>query len=110
MVIDNGDVKLAVHMARAVASIKELAVEYVDYLLGKDSQLHIAAPTWFMKHRKLVNSQDPSVVLEMATIELLSKHCLVNKGSDNARPAQVINRWIAASVGKRPHMGRCFMF
>ena len=90
VVIDNGDVKLAVHLARAVAST-ELAVEYVGYLPGKASQLHIAAPTWFMKLGKLVNNQDPSVVLEMATIELLSKHGLVNEGSDNARPAQVIN-------------------
>ena len=98
VVIDNGDVKLAVHLAKAAVVSQESAIEYVDYLLGLT-----AHTSWFLE-RPACDNWDPIGALQMATIELLALHSLVDERRDNTRPGQV-NGWIAAAL-ERQH---CFI-
>ena len=98
VVIDNGDVKLAVHLAKAAVVSQESAIEYVDYLLGLT-----AHTSWFLE-RPACDNWDPIGALQMAAIELLALHSLVDERRDNTRPGQV-NGWIAAAL-ERQH---CFI-
>ena len=100
VVIDRGDINLAVHLAKETPSI-DLAIQYVDYLLGQTSTSEPMG-SWFLK-RPIYDDWDPIGALQMATVELLSKHGLVDEGSKNARPAQ-IDRWIAASLDSQCYL------